>query len=32
MTVPTWPTGLVEVADRAFAYVQEGGGLCIAPA
>jgi cyclase len=30
--VPTWPTGLVEVADRAFAYVQEGGGLCVSNA
>jgi cyclase len=32
VTVPTWPTGLVEVADRAFAYVQEGGGLCVSNA
>ncbi|MGB2695179.1 MAG: MBL fold metallo-hydrolase [Dehalococcoidia bacterium] len=29
---PTWPTGLVEVADGAFAYVQEGGGLCVSNA
>ena len=28
----SWPTGLIEVADGAFAYVQEGGGLCIANA
>ncbi len=28
--IPTWPTGLIEVADNAFAYVQEGGGLCVA--
>jgi len=32
MPVPTWPTGLVEVADRAFAYLQEGGGLCVSNA
>jgi len=30
--IPTWPTGLIEVADRAFAYVQEGGGLCVSNA
>lgn len=29
---PSWPTGLIEVADGVFAYVQEGGGLCIANA
>lgn len=29
---PQWPTGLVEVADGAFAYVQEGGGLCVSNA
>jgi glyoxylase-like metal-dependent hydrolase (beta-lactamase superfamily II) len=29
---PTWPTGLIEVADRAFAYLQEGGGLCVSNA
>ena len=29
---PTWPTGLIEVADGVFAYVQEGGGLCVANA
>jgi glyoxylase-like metal-dependent hydrolase (beta-lactamase superfamily II) len=28
----SWPTGLIEVADGAFAYVQEGGGLCVANA
>jgi cyclase len=28
----TWPTGLIEVAGGAFAYVQEGGGLCVANA
>ena len=27
-----WPTGLIEVADGAYAYVQEGGGLCVANA
>jgi len=30
--IPTWPTGLIEVADRAFAYLQEGGGLCVSNA
>jgi cyclase len=29
---PTWPTGLIELADGVFAYVQEGGGLCVANA
>lgn len=29
---PTWPTGLVEVGDGVFAYVQAGGGLCVANA
>ena len=28
----SWPTGLIEVAPDAFAYVQEGGGLCVANA
>ncbi len=28
----SWPTGLIEVADGVFAYVQEGGGLCISNA
>lgn len=28
----SWKTGLIEVADGAFAYVQEGGGLCVANA
>jgi cyclase len=28
----TWPTGLIELADGVFAYVQEGGGLCVANA
>ncbi len=27
-----WPTGLIELADGVFAYVQEGGGLCVANA
>jgi len=30
--IPTWATGLIEVANGVFAYVQEGGGLCIANA
>ncbi len=29
---PTWPTGLIELADGVFAYVQAGGGLCVANA
>jgi cyclase len=29
---PSWPTGLTEVGDGVFAYVQEGGGLCVANA
>ena len=28
----TWSTGLVEVADDVFAYLQAGGGLCVANA
>ena len=28
----TWPSGLVEVGDDAFAYVQEGGGMCVSNA
>jgi len=28
----TWPTGLIEICDGVFAYVQEGGGLCVANA
>ena len=28
----TWPTGLIELADGVFAYVQEGGGLCVSNA
>ena len=28
----TWPTGLIEVADGVFAYVQAGGGLCVSNA
>ena len=32
MTSRTWPTGLIELADGVFAYVQEGGGLCVANA
>lgn len=27
-----WRTGLLEIGDGVFAYVQEGGGLCIANA
>jgi cyclase len=27
-----WPTGLIEVAENAFAYVQATGGLCVANA
>jgi glyoxylase-like metal-dependent hydrolase (beta-lactamase superfamily II) len=30
--IRSWPTELIEVADGAFAYVQEGGGLCVANA
>jgi cyclase len=30
--VSNWPTGLIEVAEGVFAYVQEGGGLCVANA
>ncbi len=25
----SWETGLIEVGDNAFAYVQEGGGMCV---
>lgn len=28
----TWPTGLIEIANGVFAYVQEGGGLCVSNA
>lgn len=28
----TWPTGLIELADGVFAYVQAGGGLCVSNA
>ena len=28
----SWPTGLIEVAGGAFAYVQAGGGLCVSNA
>ncbi len=28
----SWPTGLIEVGDGAFAYVQEGGGMCVSNA
>jgi glyoxylase-like metal-dependent hydrolase (beta-lactamase superfamily II) len=28
----TWATGLVELADGVFAYLQAGGGLCVANA
>jgi glyoxylase-like metal-dependent hydrolase (beta-lactamase superfamily II) len=27
-----WPTGLIEIGDGVFAYVQAGGGLCVANA
>src|SRR3990172_5646450 len=27
-----WPTGMIELADGVFAYVQEGGGLCVSNA
>ncbi|MDZ4278770.1 MAG: MBL fold metallo-hydrolase, partial [Dehalococcoidia bacterium] len=29
---PSWPTSLIELADGVFAYVQEGGGLCVSNA
>jgi cyclase len=32
VTKHSWPTGLIEVADGVFAYVQEGGGLCVSNA
>jgi glyoxylase-like metal-dependent hydrolase (beta-lactamase superfamily II) len=32
MTTRSWETGLVEEADGVFAYVQAGGGLCVANA
>jgi len=33
MTAPTtWKTGLIEMADNAFAYIQATGGLCISNA
>jgi cyclase len=32
MTNRSWPTGMLEVADGVFAYVQEGGGLCVSNA
>lgn len=32
MTDRSWSTGLVEVADGVFAYVQAGGGLCVSNA
>lgn len=28
----TWPTGLIEVADGVFAYVQAVGGMCVSNA
>ena len=28
----SWPTGLIELADGVFTYVQAGGGLCVANA
>ena len=31
MNLP-WPTGLLEIGDGVFAYVQAGGGLCVANA
>ena len=30
--IPEWETGLVELAEDVFAYVQAGGGFCIANA
>jgi len=30
--IRSWPTGLIEVAHGVFAYVQEGGGLCVSNA
>ena len=32
MSVPDWRTEFVEVGDRAFAYVQAGGGFCVSNA
>ena len=32
MTRRSWPTGLIEVADGVFAYVQAGGGWCVSNA
>ncbi len=32
MVASTWRTGLIELADGVFAYVQEGGGLCVSNA
>ena len=32
MTSHTGPTGLIELADGVFAYVQAGGGLCVSNA
>jgi cyclase len=32
MAIPEWRTQFIEVGDRAFAYVQAGGGFCVANA
>jgi cyclase len=32
MSVPDWRTEFTEVGDRAFAYVQAGGGFCVSNA
>jgi len=32
MSVPDWRTEFIEVGDRAFAYVQAGGGFCVSNA
>ena len=32
MTIPQWTTGTIEVAPGVFAYLQGGGGLCVANA
>jgi glyoxylase-like metal-dependent hydrolase (beta-lactamase superfamily II) len=31
-SLEAWPTGLIEIGDGVFAYVQEGGGLCVSNA
>jgi glyoxylase-like metal-dependent hydrolase (beta-lactamase superfamily II) len=32
VTLPDWQTEFIEVGDRAFAYVQAGGGFCVSNA